>query len=192
MPVMDWARSYLADEDARKECRPMQFDQQEGEVVFVPQLWGHAVLNLEPVLAISQQIGAFTGFYDEPMPSHGAGPRPGDGPGNGLGGGASANSVLGVSQNADAEAAECATDAAAGGAGTSTTLAEEQQQNQPSQPHGEQDAVAEGGGGGNTDAVVVLQAELDAMDMWFADMQGAMSENQDAIIADLLQGEPAE
>ena len=39
-------------------CAPIEFEQNAGEVVFVPHGWGHAVLNIEPVIGVAQRIGA--------------------------------------------------------------------------------------------------------------------------------------
>ena len=40
-----------------KPCSPLEFLQNAGDVVFVPQGWIHAVLNVQPVVGIAQQIG---------------------------------------------------------------------------------------------------------------------------------------
>lgn len=37
----------------------IEFYQEEGEVVYVPDNWGHAIMNLEPCVGVSKQIGTF-------------------------------------------------------------------------------------------------------------------------------------
>ena len=34
----------------------IEFTQEEGEVVYVPDNWAHAVLNLEPCVGVSKQV----------------------------------------------------------------------------------------------------------------------------------------
>lgn len=40
-----------------KSCAPIEFEQNEGEVLYIPFGWGHAVLNLEPVIGVARQVG---------------------------------------------------------------------------------------------------------------------------------------
>ena len=37
----------------------LEFYQEEGEVVYVPDNWGHALINYEPCVGVSKQIGEF-------------------------------------------------------------------------------------------------------------------------------------
>ena len=63
--VLKWLKEYLPTlKNGTNRCTPTQFDQHAGQVVFVPHSWGHAVLNLEPTLAISRQMGLFRGYAD--------------------------------------------------------------------------------------------------------------------------------
>ena len=38
-------------------CAPFEFEQAPGDIVFVPYGWHHAVLNLEPSIGMSKQLG---------------------------------------------------------------------------------------------------------------------------------------
>ncbi len=38
-------------------CAPIEFEQHAGEVLFIPFGWHHAVLNMEPVVGVAQQLG---------------------------------------------------------------------------------------------------------------------------------------
>ena len=42
-----------------------EFEQQEGEVVFVPEGWAHATLNLEPCVGASRQLSSYR--HDDPQ-----------------------------------------------------------------------------------------------------------------------------
>ena len=38
----------------------LEFQQEAGEIVYVPDNWGHAILNLQPCAGVSKQMGTFT------------------------------------------------------------------------------------------------------------------------------------
>ena len=55
----------------RLAVRPYEVVQEAGDVVFVPAGWGHAVLNLEPSVAVAFELG-FPSLNDDPnAPTHG-------------------------------------------------------------------------------------------------------------------------
>jgi len=56
MTVAEWAANVLPTRRG-KACAPIEFEQGPGEVVFVPSSWPHAVLNIEPTIALARQIG---------------------------------------------------------------------------------------------------------------------------------------
>jgi hypothetical protein len=55
--VLTWAVRELPGLRASTHCAPLEFEQHTGQTVFVPLGWGHAVVNLEPTIAISKQLG---------------------------------------------------------------------------------------------------------------------------------------
>ena len=55
MPVREWANDVLPGLRG-KRCAPLELEQREGEVLYIPHQWGHAVLNLEPVIGVAQQL----------------------------------------------------------------------------------------------------------------------------------------
>ena len=55
--VVTWAVRELPALRASGRCAPLEFEQHAGQTVFVPFGWGHAVINLEPTIAISKQLG---------------------------------------------------------------------------------------------------------------------------------------
>ena len=66
-PVLKW---FVA-EYPRLAVRPHEVVQEAGDVVFVPAGWGHAVLNLEPSVAVAFELG-FPSLNDDPdAPTHG-------------------------------------------------------------------------------------------------------------------------
>lgn len=46
----------------------VEFYQEEGEVVYVPDNWGHALLNVEPCIGVSKQLGTFQWKEGVPQP----------------------------------------------------------------------------------------------------------------------------
>lgn len=56
MSVWEWALTRLPKLQGTV-CAPFEFEQIPGEVVFVPYGWHHAVLNLEPSIGLSKQLG---------------------------------------------------------------------------------------------------------------------------------------
>ena len=59
--VWQWVLNFLPQlrsaANANRNCAPIEFIQSPGQVVYVPSGWGHAVLNIEPSISVSQQIG---------------------------------------------------------------------------------------------------------------------------------------
>ena len=55
MPVLQWVETVLP-KLKEQGIGPIEHVQQAGEVLFVPQDWGHAVLNLCDVVGISSQL----------------------------------------------------------------------------------------------------------------------------------------
>ena len=55
-PMWRWIASKLPLERAGR-CAPIEFVQRAGHVVFVPNGWRHAVINIEPSVGISKQVG---------------------------------------------------------------------------------------------------------------------------------------
>ena len=55
MPVLQWVETVLP-KLKEQGIGPIELVQQAGEVLFVPQDWGHAVLNLCDVVGISSQL----------------------------------------------------------------------------------------------------------------------------------------
>lgn len=65
MSVATWATEVLPIlRDKGGQCSPIEFDQIPGKVVFVPNGWGHAVLNTEPSIGMAKQIGQPASFGD--------------------------------------------------------------------------------------------------------------------------------
>ena len=61
VPAYDWFKdSYPIWRAKFGNEHLFEFVQEEGEVVYVPDNWGHNVLNLEPSVGISKQMGTFT------------------------------------------------------------------------------------------------------------------------------------
>jgi hypothetical protein len=55
MPALEFFTDILPTMTKRNE-EIYEFIQEEGEIVFVPDHWGHAVLNLEPSVGASRQM----------------------------------------------------------------------------------------------------------------------------------------
>jgi len=59
VPSFEWYKSSYPIWREQLGSHLVEFIQEEGELVFVPDLWGHAIINLEPTVGISKQIGTF-------------------------------------------------------------------------------------------------------------------------------------
>eukprot|EP00729_Bicosta_minor_P007432 gene7432-22514_t len=57
MPALEWFRTHLP--KLRNAGMVVEFVQEAGEVVLVPDNWGHAVLNLEPSIGVAKQMGSW-------------------------------------------------------------------------------------------------------------------------------------
>lgn len=56
--IKDWVENELPEiRKTRGRCTPIELFQHPGEAIFVPAYWGHAVINVEPSISISRQIG---------------------------------------------------------------------------------------------------------------------------------------
>ena len=55
VPILEWVQTVLPDLRG-KHCAPLEFDQWAGEIVFVPNGWDHAVLNLVLVIGLAKQM----------------------------------------------------------------------------------------------------------------------------------------
>ena len=64
-PVLKW----FVSEYPRLASRPLEVVQEPGDVVWVPAGWGHAVLNLEPSVAVAFELG-FPSLDDSGGPGH--------------------------------------------------------------------------------------------------------------------------
>jgi len=160
-------------------CRPIQFDQVAGQVVFVPHNWGHAVLNLEPVLAVSTQIGVYTDFDHDGEITDPAGlgreleeTTDENGHAREMGGG-EGEACAAPLQPPAAVAAPTADDLqSAATVGHLASL-------------GEDDMLAllkdaAGGAAADEDALRRVQEEMDALDRWYAEQRAALLAQQDA------------
>ena len=56
-PAYYWFTEELPLLQAEDECRFMEFEQAPGELVYVPDHWYHAVINTEPTVGASKQLG---------------------------------------------------------------------------------------------------------------------------------------
>jgi hypothetical protein len=59
-PAFSWFKDKLPALQRESVCRVLEFEQGPGEMVFVPDNYFHAVLNLEPGVAASKQLGLST------------------------------------------------------------------------------------------------------------------------------------
>ena len=64
MPAIEFFTAGLPDLIKSAGNEVYEFTQREGEVVFIPDSWGHAVLNLEPCIGVSRQLNAYA--FDDP------------------------------------------------------------------------------------------------------------------------------
>ena len=66
LPAYHWFKDALPVLQAEETCRFMEFEQAAGELVYVPDHWFHAVLNLEPTVGASKQLGG--SMWPETLP----------------------------------------------------------------------------------------------------------------------------
>lgn len=64
VPAIDFFAEELPKMVAAYGDELYEFEQHAGEVVFVPESWGHAVLNLAPCVGVSRQLHAY--HHDDP------------------------------------------------------------------------------------------------------------------------------
>ena len=57
---MDWYNLSYPLWRAKMGAHLLEFIQEEGEIVYVPDNWAHNVINLEPTVGVSKQLGTFT------------------------------------------------------------------------------------------------------------------------------------
>jgi len=60
VPAYEWFRDSSPIWRSKLAGHIIEFTQEEGELVYIPDTWGHAILNLEPCIGVSKQIGKFT------------------------------------------------------------------------------------------------------------------------------------
>jgi hypothetical protein len=58
VPALQWFQEKLLPLQQEPRCRIYEFEQAAGELVFVPDEYFHAVVNLEPGVAVSKQLGS--------------------------------------------------------------------------------------------------------------------------------------
>jgi hypothetical protein len=59
VPAFEWFRDSYPIWREKFADHLIEFYQEEGEVVYVPDNWGHAIMNLEPCVGVSKQLGTF-------------------------------------------------------------------------------------------------------------------------------------
>ena len=61
--VLEWVEDELPGL-ARRGFRPLECAQQSGDVLVVPELWGHAVLNVRTSIAIATEVRRLVARFD--------------------------------------------------------------------------------------------------------------------------------
>ena len=59
VPAFEWFRDSAWAWRKQLGGHIIEFTQEAGEVVYVPDNWAHAVINLEPSIGVSKQMGTF-------------------------------------------------------------------------------------------------------------------------------------
>ena len=60
VPAYDWFKDSYPIWREKMGEHLVEFNQEEGEIVLLPDNWGHAIVNLEPCIGVSKQMGTFT------------------------------------------------------------------------------------------------------------------------------------
>ena len=62
--TFDWLREWQAPPVEERDERVMRCEQRAGDLIYVPQQWWHATLNVQESVGFAQQLGGRRGLFE--------------------------------------------------------------------------------------------------------------------------------